>query len=524
MQLQPNTLFHGRYRLIEPKGSGSFGQVWLAHDEQLEIEVAIKIYIALDDRGINDFKSEYKNARRLNHPNLLHAEHFDMEGRSPYLVMPYCPGKSIDLIGTENEESVWKFVRDVACGLEYLHSQDIIHHDIKPDNILLDESNRYVITDFGVSTKMRSTLLRNSSREVQSKSIGGALPYMGPETFSENPAAVKATDIWAFGVTLYEIVAGELPFFGQGGAMQNSGAAIPRINKPISEELKHLIYSCMQKETWDRPTAQKLYEYAEAWLRGDHKGADWFKSADPNQPKEPYVPPVEEPTKEEPTKEEPALGKTVRQPNAAAGGRFGGGATQPLKGATGGGGQATVPQGGNASRSNRFEKANKNKKQGGGMGKVVILLLVLLLLGGGGAAYYFLMPSQLERDAEANVANYTALIEECRSKINEGSNSQPQLLIEAKELLSQAEEMEDLYFEVNDSYMECSSLRANLEPKLEDAAKGWATAAASQNRLGNTSNALSYYSLSLRLKEDPEVRAAYEALQPEAEIAADSLR
>ena len=280
MELQPNQLFNNRYRLIEAKGSGSFGEVWLAHDERVDINVAIKIYIALDDRGIQDFISEYRNAYRLNHPNLLHAEHFDMEGRRPYLVMPYCPGKSTNLIGNNNERDIWLFVHDVAKGLAYLHSQDIIHHDIKPDNILRDEGGVFVITDFGISTKMRSTLRRNSKREI-SNSIGGALPYMGPETFSDDPTAVKATDIWAFGATLFEIITGELPFFGQGGVMLMNGAAIPRINNEVSEQLKHLVYSCMQKETWDRPTAEQIAEYADQILKGDESYASWFKSVGP---------------------------------------------------------------------------------------------------------------------------------------------------------------------------------------------------------------------------------------------------
>lgn len=83
--LQPDTLFDRRYRLIERKGSGSFGQVWLARDEQLDLEVAIKIYIALDDRGVEDFKSEYKAAYGLNHSCLLHANYYDVSENRPYL-------------------------------------------------------------------------------------------------------------------------------------------------------------------------------------------------------------------------------------------------------------------------------------------------------------------------------------------------------------------------------------------------------------------------------------------------------
>ncbi|MBR6932137.1 MAG: protein kinase, partial [Bacteroidales bacterium] len=103
-------------------------------------------------------------------------------------------------------DTLWQFIGDVASGLAYLHKMDVVHHDIKPDNILRTESGSFAITDFGISTKMRSTLRRNSSRSVQQNSSGGSLPYMGPEMFSERAESVKATDIWAFGVTLYEMI------------------------------------------------------------------------------------------------------------------------------------------------------------------------------------------------------------------------------------------------------------------------------------------------------------------------------
>lgn len=252
-----NQLFAGRYRLLEELGRGSFGEVWRVLDEQLDLQVALKIYIALDDRGIEDFKKEYKVAYSLNHPNLLHAYHFDICDSRPYLVMPYCPASATSLIGNCSGDVLERFIRDVAAGLSYLHSQDIVHHDIKPDNILITEEGRFVITDFGISTRMRSTLRRNSTRTMNQKSSGGSLPYMGPEMFSSKPESVKATDIWAFGATLYEMITGELPFFGQGGAMLMKGAAVPDLDCG-DRNISALVKDCLAKETWDRPTAEQM--------------------------------------------------------------------------------------------------------------------------------------------------------------------------------------------------------------------------------------------------------------------------
>lgn len=256
--MEENQLFTGRYRLLRELGRGSFGEVWLAQDEQLDnMQVAVKVYIALDDRGIEDFKKEYKNAYDLNHPNLLHANHFDICGRRPFLVMPYCPDSALSLVGRCGKETLWRFIEDISAGLAYLHNKDIVHHDIKPDNILRMGDGRFVITDFGISTKMRSTLRRNSTRSVSQNSSGGSLPYMGPEMFSSKPESVKATDIWAFGVTLYEMITGDLPFFGQGGVMQLNGAEVPELEYEDQEIVK-LILACMAKNTWDRPTAEKI--------------------------------------------------------------------------------------------------------------------------------------------------------------------------------------------------------------------------------------------------------------------------
>ncbi len=287
MELQPDTLFNDRYRLIREISRGSFGEVWLAKDERLDLEVAIKVYIALDNRGIEEFKSEYKVAYTLNHPNLLHAHHFDVCENRPFLVMPYCPSSAVAIIGQTDEQTAWRFIRDVAAGLEYLHEQNIVHRDIKPDNILCDAEGHFLITDFGVSMRMRSTLRRNSTRKHDSNAAG-TIGYMGPELFSSNPDAVKATDVWALGASLYEMITGELPFMGQGGVMLLHGAEIPVIKGDFSQALKDTLAACIAKETWDRPTAAQLHEYAKAILNGESPAAPWAKTQekhDVNTPK-----------------------------------------------------------------------------------------------------------------------------------------------------------------------------------------------------------------------------------------------
>ncbi len=276
MSLQANDLFDGRYRLIEERGRGAFGEVWLARDEELDMEVAVKIYIALDDRGIEEFKSEYRNVFDLKHSNILRADHYDVCDNRPYLVMSYCPESASSLIGSVDEGTVWQFINDVARGLAYLHDKGIVHRDIKPDNILRDKEGIFVITDFGVSKRMRSTLRRNSTRGPRDVDVSGTIGYMAPELFSSRPDAVKATDIWALGATIYEMMTGELPFMGQGGVMLLHGAEVPTLGEEFSQELNDIVSACLSCETWQRPTAEELAVYAIAHLSGKEAPMAWL--------------------------------------------------------------------------------------------------------------------------------------------------------------------------------------------------------------------------------------------------------
>jgi len=278
------SVFDDRYLLKEFKGSGSFGEVWLAYDQQTEVEVAVKIYVAMDSHGLSEFKKEFQVSFNLNHTNLLHANFLEVskEEQRAYLVMPYCPlGSTSKLIGKMSEEQLWEFIRDVSSGLAYLHSQNppVIHQDIKPDNILIARNGEFVVTDFGISRQARNTL-RKSKTHLNS---AGAVAYMGPERFSKQYQSVKASDIWSLGVTIYELAVGELPFCGMGGSMQKQGADIPDLPEEFSEELNLLMQSCLAKETWDRPTAEQIAEYTGKCLKEGRVRPPWLRVQEVSQ-------------------------------------------------------------------------------------------------------------------------------------------------------------------------------------------------------------------------------------------------
>ena len=263
MQLTEGLNFADRYTLMRLIGRGGFSEVWLAKDQWTHLQIALKVYApgqGMDTDGQREFCSELANVYDLNHQNLLRPQHVDAWLGMPYLIMAYCSqGSCSARIGQMQEDEAWHFLHDVAAGLSYLHAKDVVHQDIKPGNILVNDAGSYLITDFGISTRARSTLRKSV---VASAVSGGTMAYMGPERFSAQPAPTKASDIWALGATLYELLTGDVPFGELGGAMQKNGAEIPDIQTNVSDALKQVVYAMLATETWDRPVATTLVEWA----------------------------------------------------------------------------------------------------------------------------------------------------------------------------------------------------------------------------------------------------------------------
>lgn len=315
MQYSEGYILDNRYQFERFVGSGTFGEVWVAIDKATDIEVAIKVYVSMDEKGLEEFKKEFQISFELNHSNLLHANYLGVnsEDKRPYLVMPYCPDGSVTkFAGDMSEEGLWRFIRDVASGLAYLHSKQppIIHQDIKPDNILILKNGDFVVTDFGISKQLRATL-RKSAKSLNS---AGAISYMGPERFSKQYQAVKASDIWSLGASIFELATTELPFCGMGGSLQKQGADMPELPEEFSETLNMVCQSCMAKQPWDRPTAQQLADFANKVINGDSpiptwKAAENFVSQTPGVAETPAPAPAPAPT----PSPAPAMQQTVMQ-------------------------------------------------------------------------------------------------------------------------------------------------------------------------------------------------------------------
>lgn len=270
--MEEKKLFHDRYFMERLLGRGNFSEVWLARDTKTDIAVALKIYApatGLDDNGLNVFAREFALVVNANHKNLLKPLYYDNFERKPYLVLPYCKDGSIMRnVGKFTEEEAWRLIRDVASGLSWLHNMKppVIHQDIKPDNVMIGENGDFMITDFGVSTHLKSTLRKSMSAAFSS---AGTIAYMAPERFGKDNTPIMANDIYSLGATVFEMLTGDTPFGNDGGLVQKKGADVPELKGEYSSQLKKVISKCLRTNAWERPTAEQLEKYAETALKGE---------------------------------------------------------------------------------------------------------------------------------------------------------------------------------------------------------------------------------------------------------------
>ena len=250
-----NIPFDGHYKLLRLLStSGGSADVWLAidlntvdesADESSATKVVIKIYRPkniIDVEGEFQFRNEFKKVFGCHHENIIQPTYFSIYEDMPYLVLPYCPsGSSETLVGTlQKKDEIWKYIYDVASGLAYLHEHtpQIIHQDIKPANVLIDDNGNYAITDFGISAEMGGV-------DAQAQDdIGGTYAYMAPERFVDGTPPIPESDIWALGATLFELITGDAPYGDEGGAVQLRNTPIPIIKQDIPEAVKQLVYGC----------------------------------------------------------------------------------------------------------------------------------------------------------------------------------------------------------------------------------------------------------------------------------------
>jgi hypothetical protein len=264
-------------------GRGGMGIVFLARDESLKRDVAIKVLtpeLAGDPTTRARFVREAEAAAAVSHPNVVSIYHVGVlpQAEVPYFVMQYIEGPSMaEAQGRMLPEArVRRVFGEVASGLAAAHRRGLVHRDIKPGNIVVDgETGRALLCDFGIAAAaIHST--RRSDRLTDEGSLIGTPTYMSPELASGEEASDKS-DVYSLGIVAYELLTGRAPFTGHGirimaAHVHDEPPDLHAIRADLSPEIVELVERSLAKNPRDRPSAQTIVDHL---LPGNRHALDW---------------------------------------------------------------------------------------------------------------------------------------------------------------------------------------------------------------------------------------------------------
>lgn len=270
----------GHYRIVEKIGEGGMGEVYRAHDERLDRDVAIKVLpeeMSNTQDRVRRFEREARAVAKLDHPNILTIHDFGTDHSVTYAVMELLEGESLrELIsaGDLRSDGTLRYAQEIADGLAAAHDRGIIHRDLKPENIFLTSSGRIKILDFGLAKLRERVEDRDAATQTPTETlftvpgtVMGTMAYMSPEQVRGELADARS-DIFSLGVVLYEMLAGQRPF--QGGTSAETSAAILHKDPPPLEEIRSsvpralttIVEKCLNKKREERYSS--AHELAEA--------------------------------------------------------------------------------------------------------------------------------------------------------------------------------------------------------------------------------------------------------------------
>ena len=270
----PARVLNGRYRLDEIIGEGGMAVVYRGYDLVLNRIVAVKMLRGQyggDANFLRRFEREAQAAARLSHPHIVNVYDVGTDGDARYIVMEYVHGPNLkDLIrrqGPFTVEGAAFILRQVAGALDYAHAHGLIHRDVKPQNILVDQHGVVKVVDFGIAKGMSDANLTETGTGM------GTVHYVSPEQ-ARGEVATAASDVYASGIVLYEMLTKRLPFEADtpvGVAMQHV-ATEPyppsAFNPAIPAEVDDIVLTALAKDPADRfPSAEALADALEHWDR-----------------------------------------------------------------------------------------------------------------------------------------------------------------------------------------------------------------------------------------------------------------
>lgn len=266
------------YDVVSEIGRGGMGVVYQGLDRRLKRTVALKVILAGGHAGeleLARFQIEAEAVARLKHQNFVQIYEVGSDGEMPFLALEFCSGGSLaDKVAESplNPRDAASIVAKLSDAMDHAHAMLVIHRDLKPGNVLFDESGEPKITDFGLAK-----MVGHDDSRTQTVSVMGSLGYMSPEQASGRTRdATPAVDIYALGAMLYRLVAGRTPFEGSSAAealqLVINGVPVPlrRLKPDCPRDLDTICMKCLEKSPADRyRTAGQLADDLRRFLRGE---------------------------------------------------------------------------------------------------------------------------------------------------------------------------------------------------------------------------------------------------------------
>lgn len=261
-----NKIICNRYKILDHLGTGGMATVWLGYDTILDRQVAIKTFKidANDEDAVKRFNREAKAVTSLSHPNIVSIYDVENEGEFYYLILEYVEGMTLKDYMIKNPrmpiETIVHIAKQIAAGLSHAHQNGIIHRDIKPQNILMNENLTCKITDFGIARAYGDTTL------TQTNQMLGTVYYLSPEQARGNVATAQS-DIYSLGILIFEMITGQIPFKGESAvaiALKHLQEELPDIDKyrdNVPQSVKNIVLQATMKNPNERYISSKeLFE------------------------------------------------------------------------------------------------------------------------------------------------------------------------------------------------------------------------------------------------------------------------
>jgi eukaryotic-like serine/threonine-protein kinase len=384
-EFDPGTIIDGRYKVLHRLGAGGMADVYLAQDEQLDREVALKLLhrrFAEDAAFVERFRREAKAAASLQHPNVVSVFDRGAYGGTYYIAMEYLQGRTLKrLIRDEAPLEVNRAIDltiQMLKAARFAHRRGVIHRDLKPHNVIVDDNDHVKVTDFGIARAGASDM-------TETGSIMGTAQYLSPEQ-AQGHAVSAPSDLYSVGIVLYEMLTGRVPFDGESPvsiALKHvSEAPVPpsQFNPAIPSALEQVVLWSLNKDPADRPAdADQLIEALEQ-VREALAAPPGEVTASMRAIAGGAVVPLTDYT------------QTGLVPASEAAGAYGG----------------AVGLAFNGDRLDRYDDDDRHERRKSPVWPWIVALVVLLLIGGGVAAYLLTRPKKVLMPTVVNLPLSTA--------------------------------------------------------------------------------------------------------------------